>query len=118
MVPQREINMIVAKIRDEQYGVFRDDTDDSSQILKELPNLDVIALKIRTESCVAGKTIRELEFRKVFGVTLVAILRKNKLIEHPDANFRLEGQDIIYIMGRREQIASASDMILNVLSMS
>ncbi len=118
LVPQREINMIVAKIRDEQYGVFRDDTDDSSQILKELPNLDVIALKIRTESCVAGKTIRELEFRKVFGVTLVAILRKNKLIEHPDANFRLEGQDIIYIMGRREQIASASDMILNVLSMS
>jgi hypothetical protein len=32
---------------------FRDDTDDSSQILKELPNLDVIALKIRSESCVA-----------------------------------------------------------------
>ncbi|MGV8138735.1 MAG: cation:proton antiporter [Mangrovibacterium sp.] len=118
LVPQREINTLVARIRDEQYGIFRDDTDDSSQILKELPNLDVIALKIRSESCVAGRTLKDLEFRKVFGVTLVAILRKNKLIEHPDANFRLEGQDIVYIMGRREQVASASDMIMNVPSMS
>ncbi|MEN6456265.1 MAG: cation:proton antiporter [Prolixibacteraceae bacterium] len=118
LVPQREINTLVARIRDEQYGIFRDDTDDSSQILKELPNLDVIALKIRSESYVAGRTLKDLEFRKVFGVTLVAILRKNKLIEHPDANFRLEGQDIVYIMGRREQVASASDMIMNVPSMS
>jgi CPA2 family monovalent cation:H+ antiporter-2 len=118
LVPQREINVIVAKIRDEQYGIFRDDTDDSIQILKELPNLDVVALKIRPDAVVTGKTIRELEFRKVFGVTLVAILRKNKLIEHPDASFRLEGQDIIYIMGRREQIANASDMIVNMPSVA
>lgn len=111
LVPQREINMIVAKIRDEQYGIFRDGTDDSLQILKELPNLDVVALKVRSESFVVGKTIKELEFRKMFGVTLVAILRKSKLVEHPDANFRLEGQDIIYIMGRREQVASACDLI-------
>lgn len=113
LVPQREINMIVAKLRDDQYGIFRDDTDNSSQILKELPNLDVVALKIRSESFVIGKSIRELEFRKVFGVTLVAILRKSKLIEHPDANFRLEDQDMIYIMGRREQITSACDLIGN-----
>jgi CPA2 family monovalent cation:H+ antiporter-2 len=118
LAPQREINMIVARIRDEQYGIFRDDTDDSTQILKELPNLDVVALKIRPDAVVAGKTIRELEFRKVYGVTLVAILRKNKLIEHPEAGFRLEGEDIIYIMGRREQIAIASDMIINIPSLA
>ncbi len=116
LVPQREINMIIANIRDEQYGIFRNSTDDSSQILKELPNLDVVAVKIRSESFVAGKTIKELEFRKIFGVTLVAILRKNKLIEHPDANFRLEGQDIVYIMGRREQVALATDQIVNMPS--
>ncbi|MDD4191387.1 MAG: cation:proton antiporter [Mangrovibacterium sp.] len=116
LVPQREINMIVAKIRDEQYGIFREGTEDPSQILKELPNLDVVALRIRPESFVAGRTIKELEFRKLFGVTLVAVLRKNKLIEHPDANFRLEGQDIVYIMGRREQVASATDQIVSEVS--
>ena len=116
LVPQREINMIVAKIRDEQYGIFREGTEDPSQILKELPNLDVVALRIRSESFVAGRTIKELEFRKLFGVTLVAVLRKNKLIEHPDANFRLEGQDIVYIMGRREQVALATDQVVNMPS--
>ncbi len=113
LVPKREINMIVAQIRDEQYGIFREDTGDSSQILKELPNLDIVALKINAGSFIAGKSIREVEFRKTFQVTLVAILRKSKLIEHPDAGFRLESQDVIYIMGRREQIASATDMILD-----
>lgn len=113
LVPQREINVIVAKIRDEQYGVFRDGAEDVSQILKELPNLDVVAMKIRSESFVVGKTLRELEFRKIFGVTLVAILRKGRLVEHPDANFWLEDQDIVYIMGRREQIAYACDRIGN-----
>jgi CPA2 family monovalent cation:H+ antiporter-2 len=113
LVPQREINMIMAKIRDDHYGIFRDGTADSTQILKELPNLDVVAQKIGSESFVIGKSIKELEFRKVFGVTLVAILRENKLIEHPDANFRLEDQDIVYIMGRHEQIAHACDLISN-----
>ena len=118
LVPQREINKITAKIRDEQYGTFRDDSEDSSQMLKELPNLDIIALKIGSDSFVVGKSIRELEFRKVFKVTLIAILRKNKLIEHPDANFTLESQDIIYIMGKREQTVLVSDAIGNMPSVS
>ncbi len=118
LVPQREINMIVANIRDEKYGIFPDGTDESVQILKELPNLDIVALKIRPDSFVVGKSIREVEFRNVFSVTLIAILRRNKLIEHPEASFRLESQDIIYVMGRREQVASVSDVIGNMPAVS
>lgn len=107
LVPQREINRIKGKIRDDHYGMFRDDSDDSNQIFKELPNLDIVALKVREEAPTIGKTIKEIDFRKTHGVTLIAILRDDKLMEHPGASCPLEQGDIVYIMGRSEQIASA-----------
>ena len=110
LVPQREINRVMAKIRNDHYGIFRDTTNKSDELFKELPNLEIMALKVREGSFVIGKSIREIRFRKVFGVTLVAILRKDKLIEHPDGNRKLEMDDTVYIMGRPEQIANAFEL--------
>ena len=110
LVPQREINMIIAKIRDDHYGIFREKMDHSDLLFRELPNLEIMALKVRENSFVIGKSISEIKFRKVFGVTLVAILRNEKLIEHPDVKTCLEKFDIVYIMGRPEQIAQAFEL--------
>lgn len=107
LVPQREINMATAKIRNDHYGIFREETDNSTQIFKELPNLEIVATKLQVNSFVIGRTLKEIRFRKTFGVTLAGILRGKKLIEHPDANTSLEAGDIAYIMGRPEQIANA-----------
>ena len=104
LVPRREINRMIAKIRDDHYGIFRDESDNSNQIFKELPNLDIVALRVRKGSDVVGKTIKEIQFRKVYDVTLIAVLREDKLIEHPDAKQCLQQNDIVYIMGRSEQI--------------
>lgn len=110
LVPQREINLIIAKIRDDHYGIFREETDRSNLLFNELPNIEITALKVRDDSFVIGKTISEIRFRKVFGVTLVAVLRQDQLIEHPDVNTQLEKHDIVYIMGRSEQIAQAFEL--------
>ncbi|WP_321287282.1 cation:proton antiporter [uncultured Sunxiuqinia sp.] len=110
LIPQREINMIIAKIRGDHYGIFREETSKSDQLFQELPNLEIMALKVREGSFVVGKSISEIRFRKVFGVTLVAILRDDKLIEHPDVHSVLEKHDVVYIMGRSEQIASAFEL--------
>ncbi|MGQ7869695.1 cation:proton antiporter domain-containing protein [Sunxiuqinia sp. sy24] len=110
LVPQREINRLTAKIRDEHYGIFREEMDTSDQLFRELPNLEIMALKVKEGSFVIGKSIREIKLRKVFGVTLVAILRKDKLLEHPDGNKRLEMDDTVYIMGRPEQMAKAFEL--------
>ena len=110
LVPQREINLIIAKIRDDHYGIFREKTDKSDELFRELPNLEIMALKVREGSFVIGKSISEIRFRRVFSVTLVAILRNDQLIEHPDGNTLLEKLDIVYIMGRPEQIANAFEL--------
>ncbi len=110
LVPQREINRVTAKIRDDHYGTFRDRSDDSDLLFKELPNVEIMALKVREGSSVIGKTIKEIQFRKVYGVTLVAILRDQELIEHPDVDVCLKESDIAYMLGRPEQLTKAFEI--------
>ncbi|MGQ8336325.1 cation:proton antiporter domain-containing protein [Sunxiuqinia sp. A32] len=110
LVPKREINSVIAKIRDDHYGIFREEDEKSSLIFKELPNVEIVALKVRDGSSVIGKSIQDIKFRKTFGVTLVAILRDEELIEHPEPTQVLEKGDICYIMGKPEQISQSVEL--------
>ena len=110
LVPQREINTVIAQIRDDHYGIFREKDEKSNLIFKELPNVEIVALKITEGSPVIGKSIQNIHFRKVYGVTLVAILRKEELIEHPEPTEILELDDTVYIMGKPEQIARSVEV--------
>ncbi len=110
LVPQREINSVIAGIRDDHYGIFREKDEKSNLIFKELPNIEIVALKVRETSPVIGKSIKNIRFRKVYGVTLVAILRTDELIEHPEPKQVLELHDTVYIMGKPEQIARSVEV--------
>lgn len=110
LVPQREINAVIAQIRDDHYGIFREKDEKSNQIFKELPNVEIVALKVREGSPVIGKSIMDIRFREVYGVTLVAILRKEELIEHPEPKEVLKLDDTVYIMGKPEQIARSAEV--------
>ena len=110
LVPQREINSVIAQLRDDHYGIFREKENHSNQIFKELPNIEIVALKVKEDSPIIGKSIQDVRFRIVYGVTLVAILRGENLIEHPEPNEVLELNDTAYIMGKPEQIAKAFEV--------
>jgi len=111
LIPQRTINKTIANIRENQYGIFlnKEDRQDYS-ILKELPNIQIIAIKVDKNSMIVGKTLIDINFRNSFGVTIVGIMREQYLIEHPDSNTQFQGGDMVYIMGRPEQINQAQEM--------
>jgi CPA2 family monovalent cation:H+ antiporter-2 len=111
LLPQKEIDKIIAGIRDDHYGIFYDKTEkEKYNILKEIPNIEILALKIGEGSVLSGKTLLESQLRSVYGITLVALKRSEKIIEHPSSKtIFLEG-DIAYIMGKSEQITNARDL--------
>ncbi len=47
--------------------------------------------------CVVGKTIIEVDIRKKFGVSILSILRNNKMINTISPDERLIQNDIVYI---------------------
>lgn len=111
LLPRREINQTIDKIRMDNYGIFRDkviDTDFS--LIKDIPNLDISAIKIQSDSCLIEKSIADVDFRKVYGVTVVAIKRNKKIIEHPDPDEVFKKDDIAYVLGKPDQVAYTLDL--------
>lgn len=114
LVPQNEINSTIARIRDHQYGIFYEKKEiEKYNILKEIPNIEIMALRISDQSTLSGKTLAESELRNKYGITLVALKREDHLNDHPNSNTRFQKGDIAYIFGKPEQIATAINLFSN-----
>ena len=116
LLPQNEIETTIARIRDDHYGIFYEkkvNKDEKYNILKEIPNIEIAALKVNARSTLAGKTLAESELRKKYGVTLVALKRTDHLVHNPASNTLLNEGDIAYILGKPEQIANATRLFAN-----
>ncbi len=115
LVPQRDINKLLTKIKGDHYGLMMQENQskESSLLFKELPNLNIIAIKINNKSPIIGRTLADIDLRKQYGITIIAILRNDELIEHPAADFTPSSDDLLYIMGRSEQIAEAYTLFMN-----
>jgi CPA2 family monovalent cation:H+ antiporter-2 len=114
---KKEINLLLAKIRNENYGIFseRDDKNQLS-ILDQMPNIEISAIEIDDDSEVIGKSIADIQLRKSVGVTLVAIKRGEKIIEHPSSKELFQKGDVIYVLGNFEQTSNASEFFAKELS--
>jgi CPA2 family monovalent cation:H+ antiporter-2 len=107
LVPENEINKALSRIRDDNYGIFREKTKKKkSFIFKELPNIEISAISINENSPAVKHSIEEMDFRGNFGVIAVAIKRGENLIEHPERHTVLFKNDIIYLLGKPENIAN------------
>ncbi len=111
LIPQKEIDIAIEKIREDNYGIFREKGPESEFSIKtHFPNIEIKALNIDADSSLVDKSLAELDFRKVFGVTVVALKRKEEIIEHPGSEETLKKGDIAYVLGKSEQIAKAFEL--------
>ncbi len=115
LLPQKEIDRVIAEIRDDHYGIFYKKTDAAKyNILKEIPNIEIVALKIGEGSPLLGKTLLESQLRNQYGITLVALKRNDKIIEHPTSKTMFLTGDIAYILGKSEQITNARELFSEI----
>jgi len=111
LIPRKEITQAIERIRKDNYGIFRDkgpETDFS--FVGDIPDLDISAISIQNNSPIVNKSIAEVNFRQVYGVTVVAIKRKDKLIKHPDPEELFKNEDVAYVLGKPEQVADLLDL--------
>jgi CPA2 family monovalent cation:H+ antiporter-2 len=78
--------------------------------LRNYANIEITAIRVDDHSPVIGKSLIEIPFRRIFGVILVALLRKKALIDNPDPETIFERGDTVYIMGHSEQIANVTEL--------
>jgi monovalent cation:H+ antiporter-2, CPA2 family len=109
LLPQGEIRQIIGRIRKDNYGIFRDSSRKPSRfsMMKDLPNIEIAALKVQEGSLLVGRGLAEVDFRNSVGATLVAIKRGNEIIENPGPHSVFKKGDIAYVLGKPDQIAGA-----------
>jgi CPA2 family monovalent cation:H+ antiporter-2 len=111
LIPRMEIERSIARIREDNYGIFRDKSkEERYSLLKDIPEIEITAVKVMGKTVFAGKTIAETALRKTSGVTMVAIKHGDKIIPNPEPSTVIHENDIAYLLGKPEMIAIASNL--------
>lgn len=114
LIPQDDIEKLIGDMRTDSYEMFRKvDTGTPNIKSTELkfPNVQVSALRINEDSTVLEKTISDLDLRNNYGVTLLAIRRKDLTFPNPPSSETLTKGDILYVMGEPAQIACVNHLL-------
>jgi CPA2 family monovalent cation:H+ antiporter-2 len=112
LIPRMNIEQAIARTREDNYGIFREKRGVSGQsLLKDIPDIEIAAVRVREKSVFAGKTIAETAMRKTAGVTIVAINHAGLILANPEPSTVINGLDIVYLLGKPELIALASNIL-------
>lgn len=82
------------------------ETNSSSSNVLDFYDIGVAEIVVMSSSSVVNKTIREVEFRSKYNVSVLGICRKNKYILQGIADETIHTGDILLVQGTWENIAS------------
>ncbi len=59
----------------------------------------------------AGHSIRDLKIRSKTGATVIAVRRNGEILPSPDPGFVFKAGDVVYLIGEREKVLKAIDLL-------
>ncbi|MFB3142212.1 MAG: TrkA C-terminal domain-containing protein, partial [Acidobacteriota bacterium] len=107
LIPKDEIEKFVAEVRSDGYQMFRSLSEESvsfSNLKLHLPDIDINMLRRRNGSSLVGKSLAEIQLRKAYSVTLLAIRRGSEILSNPGGDIRLSADDVLVILGQPDKI--------------
>lgn len=110
LVPRDEIDKLIADIRSERYEMFRTPSEERLTDLRALPNVEVSSLRVEENSPLVGKTLSQVDFRRRYEVTVVAISRNSKTISNPHADTQILSNDLLIILGTPDKISKIAEI--------
>lgn len=114
LVPREEIEKLVGAVRADGYEMLRGLSKGApslTDLREHLHDLDICTFPVSEGSLLAGKSLREMELRKNYGVSVVAIRREDGVIPNPDADTVLRPGDLLFVLGSCEKIPDAVQIL-------
>jgi len=110
-IPRDEIERLVTEVRSDGYEMFRSLSKTSasfSDLKLQLPDVDISTFRISQGSPLIGKTLAQIELRRRYGVSVVAIRRGAQILSSPGADTLLQSNDVLFVLGSSEKISEAT----------
>jgi len=98
------------KIRSNSYTALRNVALPKHHLFEKsewLPEIEVDSYKVPAGSFMTGKSISDLQLRKITGVTVIAVRRDAEVISNPAPDFRFKRDDIVLFTGEKEAMKAA-----------
>ena len=116
-IPAAKIQHYTESLRQDLFSSLYSENEED-KILEQLKDAekqyDLQWMLIKPGSILVGKTIGEAEIRTKTDTSVVGVIRNDKLVPNPDANFRFEANDRAAIIG----IDSARETFFQLTCMS
>jgi CPA2 family monovalent cation:H+ antiporter-2 len=116
LVPKDVIGRFVAEVRSDGYEMFRslDKKPASFSDMKlRLPGVEISTLRVSENTPVVGKSLAQIELRKKYGVTVLAIRRDTQILSNPSGGMQFCADDDLFILGPPEKIALVTGLFHN-----
>lgn len=106
LVPEGDIVQLIHKVRADNYQLFKGELKGPKTYrTSELADFNIKSLRMRSDSNkFLGKPLRELDLRARYGINILAIKRKDKLLESVQPDEIIKQGDIIYIQGDQSKV--------------
>lgn len=111
MVPKVDIDRFIAEIRADGYEMLRSLSKKSpslQDIKLHYHDAEMINIRVDGNSVAAGKTLKEIDLRMAYGVSVLLIQRGSETIINPSGDERLEPEDQAVLLGTPELITGVS----------
>ena len=117
LVPREKIEHFIAEVRSDGYQMFRSLSKQHpslSDLKLALPDVQISAVRINPNSTVVGRTLSDIDLRKKFGVTLLAIRRGPETISNPSGDMCLCQNDVLVLLGKADATGRVAYLVSQV----
>ncbi len=113
LVPRDDIEKFIAKVRAEGYEMFRSLSQKRaslSDLKLQFPDFEISTLRVGDRSRLVGKSLAQIELRKKYGVTVLAIRRNSEILSNPHGDIQICANDVLFVLGPPDKIIDVADL--------
>lgn len=113
LIPENDIEQFINKIRSDNYELFQGiNKMPRTMRNSKFPEFNITCLRIHKESGnIIGKPLKDLGIRAKYGVNILGISRREKMLESITPDTHLLTGDILYLHGKPSDIRQFHDLI-------
>jgi di/tricarboxylate transporter len=102
------------ELQDQQYLVFDTDTITAESLFSD--DVAIAELMLLKGAAIDGKTLQQLELRKIYGILALSLWRDGQLIRTEIDNIPLKTDDVLMVQGRISDLEKLHDIKSCLLS--
>lgn len=110
LIPRQEIEGLTAEVRAHCYQVLRGpekELEPFTGLKPVIPDVEISTFRLEEGAPLVGKSLAQMELRKRYGVTVLAVRRDGRMLPNPEPDMQLQGDDLLIVMGTSHLIAAS-----------